>query len=163
MINPTFISHYLLKTFNDLNTVNAWGEISFFYNPRNQKPRGTYFCTIKEHDGENDKASALHRKDTFRLSFGISKPSFLRLFGSIPRRPSKGHTIQGLYDFTQLDTLYPHPIYGWMCWVAIINPSEHSFKQLEKTLHESYGLVLQKHRKKGPTALRPLWYSRAAC
>lgn len=120
----------------------------FFYNPNNLSPRGTYFCTIKENDGENDKASALHRDKVFRFNFGITRPTFLKLFGTVPTRPSKGGVINGSYDFTKLDTLYPHPVYGWMCWVAIINPSEQSFKELETLISESYRLVLQKHQKK---------------
>ena len=33
--------------------------------------RGIYFCTIKEKDGDNDKASNLHRYAVFRVNFGI--------------------------------------------------------------------------------------------
>lgn len=146
--NPHTISNYLLKTFKDLVVINSWGEKSFFYNPHSLFPRGTYFCTIKESDGENDKASDLNRDQVFRLNFGISKPTFIDLFQTIPARPPKGGVIDGSYDFTKLDTLYPHPVYGWMCWIAIVNPSEHSFKKLENLLFESYQLVLQKHQKK---------------
>ena len=116
MIDPAFLSKYLLETFKDLKVVNAWGETSFFYNPGNLKPRGKYFCTLKEKNGENDKASSLNREGVFRLNFGISKVQFLELFGDIPARPTKGGVIAGSYDFTKLDTLYPHPVYGWM-WI----------------------------------------------
>ncbi len=153
-ISPAFISNYLLGAFDDLVIINSWGETSFFYNPKNLSPRGTYFCTIKENDGENDKASALHRDKVFRFNFGITRPTFLKLFGTVPTRPPKGGVINGSYDFTQLDTLCPHPVYGWMCWVAIINPSEQSFKELESLISESYRLVLQKHQKKHKSCLR---------
>lgn len=137
-MNPTCISRYLLQTFEGLCVVPAWGETNFFYNPGNQRPRGSYFCTIKEKDGDNDKASALNRGNTYRLNFGISKSTFLRLFETIPKRPLKGGVIEGSYDFTKIDTLCPHPVYGWMCWVAILNPSEESFHELKKLLLESY-------------------------
>lgn len=147
-VSPASISDYLIKSFHDLTIINSWGETSFFYNPDHLSPRGTYFCTIKENDGENDKASALYRDHVFRFNFGIAKTTFLDLFGRIPSRPSKGGVIHGSYDFTQLDTLCPHPVYGWMCWVAIMNPSEKSMKQLESLILESYELVLRKHQKK---------------
>lgn len=153
-ISPAFISKYLLEKFKDLIIINSWGETSFFYNPNNLSSRGTYFCTIKENDGENDKASALGRDTIFRFNFGITKPTFLELFNNVPKRPPKGGIIDGSYDFTQLDTLYPHPVYGWMCWVAILNPSELSFKELENLLQESYQLVLKKHQKKHKGYLR---------
>lgn len=148
MLTPHFISEYLLKTFEGLSIVDAWGETSFFYNPDGLAPRGTYFCTIKTQDGANDKASALDRDQIFRLNFGISKGTFSNLFKHVPKRPSKGAVIEGAYDFTQIDSLCPHPVYGWMCWVAILNPSENSFNNLSILMNESYRLVLQKHQKK---------------
>ncbi len=147
-VTPAIISDYVLNAFIHVRPLNAWGETSFFYNPGDLRPRGTYFCTIKEKDGENDKASALHRKDVFRLNFGVTKQTFLRLFGVIPKRPFKGGIIEGAYDFTQLDSMCPHPVYGWMCWIAIINPSQESFIRLKGLMLESYQLVLQKHQKK---------------
>ncbi|MDX8431023.1 MAG: DUF6194 family protein [Candidatus Algichlamydia australiensis] len=147
-MNPNAISCYLLKTFDDLRVIDSWGETSFFYNPNNLSPRGTYFCTIKEKDGQNDKASSLDRQGVFRLNFGISKPTFLELFEVIPKRPSKGGVIEGPYDFTSLNQLTPHPVYGWMCWVSICNPSEKSFSQIAHLISESYQIVKQKHKNK---------------
>jgi len=115
-VDPGMISHYLVTKFQDLNIVNAWGEKSFFYNPNNVYKRGIYFCTIKEKDGENDKASHLDRPDVFRINFGISKSTFLTLFQKIPARPAKGCCIEGDYDFTEFDRLTPHSVYGWMAW-----------------------------------------------
>ena len=148
-MTPSIISNFLLMTFKGLRLVNSWGESSFFYNPDNLGPRGTYFCTLKEKNGENDKASSLDRKDVFRFNFGISASTFLELFTVIPKRPLKGGIIEGPYDFTDLDYLTPHPIYGWMCWVSIINPSKDSFQGLEHLIFESYQLTNQKHAKKG--------------
>ena len=61
-VTPATISDQLLTMFEGLQLVNCWGEMSFFYNPDNASPRGTYFCTIKEKNGENDKASGLRQK-----------------------------------------------------------------------------------------------------
>lgn len=148
IITPDIISNFLLETFEDLRLINSWGETSFFYNPDNIGPRGTYFCTIKEKNGENDKASALDRKDVFRFNFGVSKSTFLKLFTAIPKRPTKGGIIEGAYNFTKLDCLTPHPVYGWMCWLAISNPSKESLKLIEHLIFESYELTKQKHSQK---------------
>lgn len=148
VVTPAILSNFLLEKFDDLRVIDSWGETSFFYNPDNKGPRGTYFCTIKEKNGENDKASALDRKDIFRFNFGISKPTFLEMFSVIPKRPPKGGIIEGSYDFTALDCLTPHPVYGWMCWVAITNPSEDSLRQIEHLIVESYQLTKHKHLKK---------------
>ena len=67
------ISDFVVANFPGLNVVNAWGEKSFFYNPNNLLKRGVYFLTLKEKDGDNDKASVLDRENIFRINFGISK------------------------------------------------------------------------------------------
>jgi hypothetical protein len=144
--NP--LTHFLLEKFPGLIVIKAWGETSFFFNPDGSSSRGTYFCTIKEKNGKNDQSSALDRPEIYRFSFALARATFLELFGSIPQRPPKGGIITGPHDFTQLDTLLPHPIYAWMCWVAILNPSEQSFSKLEGMLEQSYQLVVKKHRKK---------------
>ncbi|MEM9796915.1 MAG: DUF6194 family protein [Pseudomonadota bacterium] len=101
----------------------AWGETSFFYNPDNRLSRGTYFATIKDHDGANDRASALDRPGIWRVNFGVGRKAYADLFGAPPPRPPKGGVVAGPWDFTALDRLMPHPVYGWMGWVAVLCPS----------------------------------------
>ncbi|OYZ38497.1 MAG: hypothetical protein B7Y25_00920 [Alphaproteobacteria bacterium 16-39-46] len=141
------ISKYLENNFEGLNIINAWGEKNFFYNPEGLLKRGVYFSTIKEKDGENDKASHLYREGIFRLNFGISKQTFLDLFQILPKRPSRGNSIEGSYDFKEIDILTPHPIYGWMAWVSVLNPSLSSFEKLKKLLSESYHLTVKKYKR----------------
>ena len=74
------ISSYLSSNFPGLFIIKAWGEKTFFYNPERILKRGIYFCTIKEKDGPNDKASDLNRPDIFRINFGIDKKTFLSIF-----------------------------------------------------------------------------------
>lgn len=126
----------------------SWGETALFYNPDHLLPNGIYFCTIKEHDGDNDKASKLNRKDVFRISLGINKTTYQNQFGVRPKRPNKGGIIDTKHDFTKLDTLMPHPIYGWMSWVQILNPSIKSFQSLLPLFNESYLNAIIKFDKK---------------
>ena len=67
---PDGIVQHLLERFENTRVVAAWGERSIFYNPGGKLPRGIYFATIKEKDGENDKASHLDRAGMFRLNVG---------------------------------------------------------------------------------------------
>jgi Family of unknown function (DUF6194) len=69
---------------------SSWGETSLFYNPGLSLPSGVYFCTIKQHDGENDQASRLNRDGVFRLAIGLKPLSYVGLFGNPPERPAKG-------------------------------------------------------------------------
>lgn len=101
----------------------TWGETTAFHNPGGRLPHGTYFATVKERDGPNDRASALDRPGVWRLNLGLPPALFTEAFGPPPARPPKGGRIDGPWDFEALDTPTPHPIYGWMGWVAVLSPS----------------------------------------
>jgi hypothetical protein len=114
--------------------VEAWGETSLFYNPGRVLPRGVYFATVKQKDGANDRASRLDRAGVFRFNLGTSKPLFRARFGPPPPRPGKGGVVEGPWDFTGLDVITPHPVYGWMSWVSVLNPSHRTFAEMEEMI-----------------------------
>lgn len=142
------ITAYLTSTYADIHTIDSWGEAAFFYNPYQALPRGIYFATLKDRDGDNDRASGLQRPSVFRLSIGISKPSYHALFGPQPMRPAAGGVIATGHDFTALNRLLPHPVYGWMSWVCVLNPSAATFKTVKPLLDEAYDLAIGKFAKR---------------
>lgn len=148
LINSADIENYIMTTFKNVQRLNAWGETSFFINPNQQLKRGTYFATLKEKDGENDKSSHLNRDNIFRLNIGTSKETYLSLFQSIPKRPGKGQTIEGNYDFEALNTIMPHPVYGWMGWVCVLNPTNAKFETCKELLTCAYNKATHLTNKK---------------
>jgi hypothetical protein len=76
---------------------------------------------------------------------GISKDTFLSLFGSRP--PSFGASSDDAtaYDFAALDQLLPHPVYGHIYWVCVLNPSTETFQSLKPLLAEAYELAVGKY------------------
>ena len=150
-MNIGSIADYLQSEFSDVVAKNAWGETSFFVNPNCLLPSGTYFATLKEKDGENDQASDLDRPGIFRLNFGPGKPAFVKAFGAPPARPGKGCIIEGPWQFTDIDVIMPHPVYGWMGWMCILNPSRSNFdycKDLLATAHQKASLAVYKRLRK---------------
>jgi hypothetical protein len=137
---PEDIVKSLLKKFEHLHAKKTWGETSLFFNPDKKSPNGSYFLTLKESDGENDKASELDREGIFRVSFGVSRTTYGNLFGPKPPRPSKGGVVQTGHDFRQTNNLMPHPIYAWMNWVQILNPSTKTWESMQELIQESYQL-----------------------
>ena len=142
------IVDYLLNRFNHLVVKNTWGETSLFFNPNETSAHGSYFLTIKESDGENDQASNLDRDGIYRVSFGVSRNSYEALFGPKPPRPAKGEVIKTGHDFTQTDLLMPHPIYAWMNWVQVLNPSNQTWSNSQVLVRESYGLSKTRFEKR---------------
>lgn len=148
-MKPEEIIEYCKKNLQEVCIVESWGETGVFYNPQNKFKRGVYVLTIKEKDGDNDKASNLDRPDIYRLNIGVSKNTFLRHFAKIPVRPPKGGVIDMDWDFTQTGILMPHPVYGWMSWVCILNPTVEQFNSsLKELIAEAYELGKNKAKKR---------------
>ena len=145
---PDSIIQHLLERFEGTRVVAAWGERSIFYNPGGKLQRGIYFATIKEKDGENDKASHLDRAGMFRLNVGTTRPLFTERFGPPPARPGKGGVIDGPWDFTAPDILTPHPVYGWMGWVAVLNPSATTLADMDDLIEAAFGKAKAAFEKK---------------
>lgn len=150
---PDSIIQHLLARFPGTIVVEAWGEQSVFYNPGRALPRGVYFATVKKKDGENDRASHLDRAGVFRFNLGTSKPLFVERFGPPPPRPGKGRPIEGPWDFTARDVMTPHPVYGWMSWVSVLNPSDSTLADMDEMIEAAFAKAEASFRKKSGKTL----------
>jgi len=103
------------NNFNGLVKNKNWGEVGLFYNPENKLSKGIYLLTFKEKDGANDKSSNTDRNGVFRMNIGISKETFIELFGERPKRPKAGQIIDMPYDFSEFNKIMPHPIELDLC------------------------------------------------
>ena len=143
---PHQIIEALTTRFPGIVVKPSWGETALFYNPDHALPNGVYFGTVKERNGENDRASRLDRAGVFRFNVGIDTEAYTRRFGPKPARPPKGQVIATGHDFSALDVVLPHPIYAWMGWVCILAPSKASLEGLWPEIEAGYCLVQQKFR-----------------
>jgi hypothetical protein len=41
----------------------------------------------------------------------------------------------------------PHPVYAWMGWVQVLNPSDETFALMQPLFIESFGHVVRKFEK----------------
>ena len=127
---------YISNKYAGLSINKNWGERGLFYNPGGVLPLGAYMMTFKESDGANDFSSHINRGGHFfRLNLKISQPSFLALFGAIPKRPPAGGIVVTGHDFTELDAILPHPVYGWMSWIGVLNPT---LKTIDYMIEKGY-------------------------
>ena len=147
-IAPDDILKYCLDNLEGTVEVNSWGERGIFYNPDGVLKRGVYILTIKEKDGDNDRASHLDRKDVWRINIGVRKQTFRTLFGELPKRPCKGCIVDMPYEFTAKDVIMPHPVYAWMGWICALTPSEATFELLKPYILESYEYAKEKFKKR---------------
>lgn len=120
----------------------AWGDTFFIHDPdRNlEGARRFPFATIVTKDyGDFDDSSNLNRSGVFRLNIGVSRETYSTLF------PDNGE-----HDFTALDTLMPHPVYGVNHWVCVLNPSAATFARIRPLLDEAYEIAVRRNRDRTP-------------
>jgi hypothetical protein len=147
-MNEAQISQYITETFEGVDVVTDSGNSFFFYNPDHRFP----FVTLVTSD-LYDQFSNLNRQSVFRLNIGIGKQTFRSLFGDPVRSSgSDSAEISGEnfsdYDFTALDQVMPHPVYGRMYWVCVLNPSEETFEtKVRQLLAEAYDLAVSKYKR----------------
>ena len=138
----------LLAFDGELRLEAYYGERSVFYNPGGSAPLGAIVASIKDRDGPNDKAAKLSRPGVYRFAFQLGEDDYVRRFGPVPPRPSKGRAVDlaGL-DLTCLGELAAHPVYAWMRWVQILSPTREQYEALKPLLLDSLESVKAKWRK----------------
>lgn len=134
------ITRYIFDTFDGIETETVSGDTFFFSGPDHKFP----FVTLVTSDA-HDTVSDLNRPSVFRLNIGVSKPTFQALFGAHPAIPGLTGDGESDFDFTVLDKVLPHPIYGGLFWVCILNPSDATFEaEVRPFLAEAYDLAVGK-------------------
>ncbi|TVR39646.1 MAG: hypothetical protein EA402_14390 [Planctomycetota bacterium] len=137
-MTPDDIVSALVSSLCDVVPKASWGETALFYNRGRQLPNGVYFCTIKDHDGANDRASHLDRQGIFRLAFALDNATYVQYFGAKPPRPAKGCAATSGHDYTKLNQLMPHPVYAWMGWVQVLCPTAEMFSTLQPLIGQAH-------------------------
>ena len=146
-MNEAEVSRYITDTFEGVDVVVTSDASFFFYNPDSTLPPDHRFpfVTLVTSDAF-DQFSNLNLPSVFRLNIGIGKQTFRSLFGRGSAAESGDNA--GDYDFTTLDHLMPHPVYGRMYWVCVLNPSGDIFAtNVQPLLAEAYELAVSKYNR----------------
>ncbi len=153
-MNETEINQYISATFEGVDVVVASGDSFFFYNPDSTVPPDHRFPFVTLVTSDiNDPFSNLNRPAVFRLNIGLAKQTFRALFGTpkLPAGPDRAPDSDASdsdYDFTALDQVMPHPVYGRMYWVCVLNPSDETFAtKVQPLLAEAYERAVSKYHR----------------
>jgi hypothetical protein len=97
----------------------AWGDHFFYYAPDGRVPTNTQpYATIVTKDYPEDAASQLDPAGRWRLNVHVGRSRFTELTGETPGDLTRER------DFSARDVVLPHPVYGPLGWIAIVNPAD---------------------------------------
>lgn len=139
-MNEAAIAQYLTGTFENVHVVESHGTSFFFYGPMGDDNKFP-FATLVTND-DHDVASNLNRPGVFRLNIGVDKATFRSLFATEQKEDSA--EPESRFDFTALDQLMPHPVYGKMYWVCVLNPGAETWERTKLLLSEAYAAQVKK-------------------
>jgi hypothetical protein len=126
-MNEQSIAQYI-TTFDNIEVETADGSLFFFYGKERNFPMVTLVTT-----DSYDQFSQLDRPSVFRLNIGLSRATFRSLF------------VTGKdYDFAALDQIMPHPVYGQMFWICVLNPTVATFEKVQPLLAEAYDSAVKR-------------------
>jgi hypothetical protein len=135
LIDESFITSYITDTFEEVETTVNMGYTFFFYRDDHMHA----FATIASTGNEYEKISNLDRPGVYRLNIGVSRERFKSLFGANKISVSD-------YDFTELDTIMPHPDYSSQSFICVLSPSEATFERIRPMLAEAHDIAMKKYK-----------------
>ncbi|MFF1879573.1 DUF6194 family protein [Leifsonia sp. NPDC058230] len=110
----------------------AWGDHFFYYAPDGKVPQNVQpYATIVTKDYPDDRESDLDPDGRWRLNIHVGQERFTELTGENPRDPVA-------HDFSEADTIMPHPVYGPLGWVAVVNPGERTTATVVELLRAAH-------------------------
>lgn len=122
----------------------AWGDAFFYYAPGGRMPERTQpYGTIVTKDYPDDTASELDRTHRWRVNIHVDRVTFRELTGEDPR---------GLMlprDHAEADRVMPHPLYGALGWVAVVDPGESTTRLVLDALREAHKAARDRARRRG--------------
>jgi hypothetical protein len=111
----------------------AWGDHFFYYSPDGQIPQNVQpYSTIVTKDYPDDRESQLDPDDRWRLNIHVGNARFTELTGETPRDFSAAR------DFSETDVIMPHPVYGSLGWIAVVNPADRTTTTVVELLRSAH-------------------------
>jgi hypothetical protein len=120
----------------------AWGDTFFYVRDKSGEPKKMPFTTIvtKDYSGF-DSESQLNRGDLYRLNIEVGREKFESIFGFMTSEFEENRTR---FNFSSLNQLFPHPVYGSNGWVSIINPDQDAISEVNVLLDFSLERALRR-------------------
>ncbi|MET7736148.1 DUF6194 family protein [Streptomyces sp. NPDC005402] len=104
----------------------AWGDAFFYCAPDGRVPPGAQpYGTVVTKNYPDDTASDLDPPDRWRVNVQVGRRALPELLGQ-------------RHDPATADVLLPHPVYGALGWICVVNPAERTTGTVLRLLREAH-------------------------
>ncbi|MEU5896992.1 MULTISPECIES: DUF6194 family protein [Streptomyces] len=111
----------------------AWGDAFFYYAPDGRPPENVQpYGTVVTKNYPDDTASDLDLPGRWRVNVRVDRATFRDLTGEEP------HGITRPRDHATADRVLPHPVYGALGWVCVVNPGERTADTVVRLLRDAH-------------------------
>jgi len=111
----------------------AWGDSFFYYAPDGRMPQNVQpFGTIVTKNYPGDTSSDLDPPDRWRVNVHVDRATFQAVTGEEPRNLSRPR------DYATTDVVLPHPVYGSLGWIAVVNPGDQTHEAVVELLRAAH-------------------------
>jgi len=116
----------------------AWGDAFFYYAPDGQVPTTVQpYGTVVTKNYPDDTSCDLDRPDRWRVNVHVGRDRLRSLVGG-----------RGPGDVVVPDVLLPHPLYGDLGWVCVVNPAERTTALLLDLLRQAHDAARRRYERR---------------
>lgn len=113
----------------------AWGDAFFYYAPDGQVPTTVQpYGTVVTKNYPDDVSCDLDRPDRWRVNVHVGRDRLRSLVAD-----------RGPADAVVPDVFLPHPLYGDLGWVCVVNPAERTTPQVLDLLREAHDAARRRY------------------
>lgn len=111
----------------------AWGDAFFYYAPDGRMPQNVQpYGTIVTKNYPGDTACDLDPPGRWRVNVHVDRATFRELTGEEPRSLTRPR------DYAAADSVMPHPVYGALGWICVVNPAERTTDTVMRLLRDAH-------------------------
>ena len=109
-------------------------------------PRTQPFATVVTKDYPGDESSRLDRPGAFRVNVAAGRDEYRRWTGADPREAARSDV-----DPSTPDVVIPHPVYGSLGWLAVVDPGPRTEAALRDLLRTAHARARARHDRRVAT------------
>ncbi|HIZ36574.1 MAG TPA: hypothetical protein H9815_12415 [Candidatus Ruania gallistercoris] len=118
----------------------AWGDVFVYFSPDGTVPPGQPFATVITKDYPYEPAWQ-REAGSIRVNIHVGAQVFTDLLGHPPGEGSGPEP-------TAVDVVMPHPAYGELGWISVVDPGERTARLVAEQLQAAYAAARRRHERR---------------